>query len=105
MCKFGQNFRLGKKSVCDLVKVDNIAGLLNKDGSDHIIVSLHESVEFTVEFDRGNVEAIWFRQQQPVSVLALKDLEIIVEEGLELRKLLVVAHLSLSEVGSVDQVV
>jgi len=46
----------------------------------------------------------WFVERQPVGVLALKNLEVVAEEGLEGFEFFFGNHLPLAEVGGVDQV-
>ena len=89
----------------DLVEVDYVWSLFSEEWCDLLVVNLEEHVEFSVEFCGSQIWTVWLRKQQPISVFALEDLEIIVEKGNELIELPIVTHLSLSEVSRVNKVI
>ena len=89
----------------DLVEVDYVWSLFSEEWCDLLVVNLEEHVEFSVEFCGSQIWTVWLRKQQPISVFALEDLEIIVEKGNELIELPIVTHLSFSEVSRVNKVI
>ena len=70
-------------------------------GFDYFVVDIHQFVVLLGYFDGRDDRAVWFRQQEPVSVLTLEYLEVTVEKCLKLFKGAFVTNLLFGEIGSV----